>query len=400
MKQRIKNHPLAKQYGEELLVFSHGEGCRLYDASGKEYLDMGAGIAVNALGYGRRDLAETAYEQMTKLTHVSNLFTTPPQLELAEKIVASHAAAAAVHFGSSGTEANEAALKYARLYALSRKGAGHHRLIAFSSSFHGRTMGSLSLTANRKYTMPFEPLLPGCTILPYNDLQALEDNLDETVAGVIVEPVQGEGGLNQLSREFAEALNRLCRQYDALLIADEVQSGLGRCGALYAGERIGLKPDIITLAKPLGGGLPLSATLLPAKVDALLKPGHHASTFGGGPVTTMVALKVWDIVTAHEFIDEVSRKGEFAVRLLEEGLGERAGEVRGAGLLLGLRLRDTKFDGPWCDRIIAKMNERGIIILKSGTDVLRLAPPLVISDDELKWGIAQMLEVIRKDIEG
>ena len=242
--------------------------------------------------------------------------------------------------------------------------------------------------------------MPDCTILPYNDLQALEANLDETVAGVIVEPVQGEGGLNQLSREFAEALTRLCRQYDALLIADEVQSGLGRCGALYAGERIGLKPDIITLAKPLGGGLPLSATLLPAKVDALLKPGHHASTFGGGPVTTMVALKVWDIVTANEFIDEVIRKGELAVRLLEEGLRERVGEVRGAGLLLGLRLQDPKFDGNWCGHIIAKMNERGIIILKSGADVLRLAPPLVISDDELKWGIAQLLDVIKKDIEG
>ncbi len=400
MKSRIKNHPLAKQYGEELLVFSHGEGCRLYDTSGKEYLDMGSGIAVNALGYGRRDLAETAYVQMGKLIHVSNLFTTPPQLALAEKIVASHETTVAVHFGNSGTEANEAALKYARLYALTHKGAGHHRFIAFSNSFHGRTMGALSLTANPKYTAPFEPLMPDCTILPYNDLQALEANLDETVAGVIVEPVQGEGGLNQLSREFAEALTRLCRQYDALLIADEVQSGLGRCGALYAGERIGLKPDIITLAKPLGGGLPLSATLLPAKVDALLKPGYHASTFGGGPVTTMVALKVWDIITANEFIDEVIRKGELAVRLLEEGLRERVGEVRGAGLLLGLRLQDPKFDGNWCGHIIAKMNERGIIILKSGADVLRLAPPLVISDDELKWGIAQLLDVIKKDIEG
>ncbi|MCK5251066.1 MAG: aminotransferase class III-fold pyridoxal phosphate-dependent enzyme, partial [Spirochaetaceae bacterium] len=199
--EAIVNHPpLPKQYGEKLLVFDHGEGCRLIDRAGKRYLDMGSGIAVNALGYGRTDLADVAAKQMRKLVHVSNLFATEPQLELAEKMISvpvpggNHASFEAVHFGNSGAEANETAIKYARLYAKTRRGAGHHRLIAFTNSFHGRTMGALSLTASPAYREPFEPLIPGVDILPLNDVQALLSAFDGTVAAVMVEPIQGEGG--------------------------------------------------------------------------------------------------------------------------------------------------------------------------------------------------------------
>jgi len=402
----VKNPPLPKQYGEELLVFDFGEGCYLFDRSGKRYLDMGSGIAVNALGYGRSDLADIAAAQMRRLIHVSNLFATEPELELAGKIIAaavpggSHSSFEAVHFGNSGSEANETAIKYARLYARTKRGAGHHRLIAFSNSFHGRTMGSLSLTANPAYREPFEPLIPGSEILPFNDVSALEKSLDGNVAAVMIEPVQGEGGLNIVSRNFAKALNNLCRKYDVLLIADEVQTGLGRCGSLFASGIVGLEPDMITLAKPMAGGLPLSAVLVPEKVNDLLKPGHHATTFGGGPVTTAVASAVWDILSKPEFMAETRRKGEFLESLLASGMKEMGikGDLLGAGLLRGFRFHSDKYDGIWCSRIIGEARNEGLIILKTGADVLRLAPPLVISDKEIKEGVNLLFKVIKNNL--
>ncbi len=399
MGAEVINHPLPDQYGERLLVFDHGEGCRLYDESGREYLDMGSGIAVNSLGYGRIDFAKIAYEQMKKLVHVSNLYTTRPQLDLAERVLdlsnsrGFQTTFTAVNFGNSGTEANEAALKYARLYALAHKGSGHHRFISFENAFHGRSMGSLSLTANQAYREPFAPLIPGCEILPFNDAAALRETLDEKVAGVIVEPIQGEGGLDKLSSEFTEELNSLCRRYNILLIADEVQSGIGRCGTLFASEIMGLEPDIITLAKAFAGGLPLSATIIPEKVNSLLKPGHHASTFGGGPVTTRVALKVWETVSDPLFLSEVKRKGKRMADLLSQC--HAPGEVRGAGLLRGIKLNQKKYDSAWCLRVISAMRDRGIIILKTGVDVLRLAPPLIISDEEMEYGVSTLVEVMQ-----
>jgi acetylornithine/N-succinyldiaminopimelate aminotransferase len=402
----VSHPPLPKQYGEELLVFDHGEGCRLFDRSGKEYLDMGSGIAVNALGYGRTDLADIAASQMRRLIHVSNLFATGPELELAEKMTSAaapgdaHASFEAVHFGNSGAEANETAIKYARLYSKTRKGEGHHRLMAFTDSFHGRTMGALSLTANPAYREPFGPLIPGSEILPFNDVPALEKALDETAAAVMIEPLQGEGGLNLVSRDFARALNTLCQKYDILLIADEVQTGLGRCGSLYASGIVGLEPDIITLAKPLAGGLPLSAVMVPSKVNALLRPGHHATTFGGGPVTTAVASAVWDILSDPAFMADTRRKGELLESLLAGKMKETGleGEVRGAGLLRGFRFSDEKKDGAWCSRIIGEARKEGLIILKTGADVLRLAPPLVISDEELNEGVNLLFKVIQKNL--
>ena len=253
--------PYPKNYATELLVIEEGDGVYLKDSAGRTYLDFGSGIAVNALGYGREDIAEIVSRQMKKLVHMSNLYATRPALELAEKIVAG-GNFAAVHFGNSGTEANEAALKYARLYAYRKKGPEHHKLLAFKGAFHGRTMGALSCTPTAAYRDPFEPLVPGCEFAPFNDSKALEETLDGSFAAVIVEVVQGEGGLAVMTEDFAKALNTLCAKHDVILIADEVQTGLGRTGSFYASEGVGLSPDIITLAKPLAGGLPLSATLL------------------------------------------------------------------------------------------------------------------------------------------
>jgi acetylornithine/succinyldiaminopimelate/putrescine aminotransferase len=359
-------------------------------------LDFGSGIAVNALGYGREDLAQVAYEQMKKLIHISNLYTTAPAVKLAEALT-SAGNFAAVHFGNSGTEANEAALKYARLYSQQKKGPGHHKFLSFSNGFHGRSMGSLSVTATEKYKTPFGPLVPGCEIIDYNSLEQLEAlPHPEEYAAVIVEVIQGEGGLYNLSAEMVKRLNSFCRDHDIILIADEVQTGIGRTGTIFASSGFGLEPDIITLAKPLAAGLPLSATLIPAKINDLLKVGDHASTFGGGPVTTSVALKAWGILTEPSFLQSVEKKGILLKSLLQKGLEEAGmqGEFRGKGLLCGL-ITDA-ISPEKIPVLLDKCKEKGLLILRSGKNVIRMAPPLIIEEKELREGVEILLDTIKE----
>ncbi len=386
----VEQVPYPKNYSSRMLVLVKGEGVRIEDRSGNRYLDFASGIAVNALGHGREDLARTAYEQMSRLAHVSNLYATEPALELGERLVAS-GPFQAVHFGNSGTEANEAALKYARLYALRTRGEGHHKVLCFTNAFHGRTYGTMACTPTAKYQDPFKPLMPGVEVAPYNDVSKLEAVLDGTFAAVICEVVQGEGGLDSMTAEFARALNRLCRKHDVVLIADEVQTGLSRTGTLYASSGAGLEPDIVTLAKPLAGGLPLSATLIPARINEQVHAGEHGTTFGGGPVTTAVALKVWDIVSNPEFIAGVARKGEHLARRLEELVARRpkAVRVKGKGLLRGLEVRDIDPAA-----LIERAQLAGLLVLRSGTNIIRLAPPLVINEEEIDEGVAILGKVV------
>ena len=402
----IAGHPLPKCFADTLLVIRRGKGVRLQDRAGRWYLDFTGGIAVNALGYGRADLARTAYRQMRRLTHISNLYTTEPLLELGAKMLAT-GGFAAVQFLSSGSEANETALKYARLYSLRRKGVGCHRLLCFTGAFHGRTLGALSVTPSAKYQDPFGPLLPGVEVAPYNDCSALERVLDRSFAGVIAEVVQGEGGLACMSPEFARALNRLCRAHDVIPIADEVQTGLGRTGALFASRALGLEPDIVTLAKPLAGGLPLAAALIPAKVNDLIHVGEHGTTFGGGPVTTAVASRVWDLISSPGFLAEVRDKGEYLRGRLERlaGAHPALGEVRGRGMLLGVEVKLEALTAalapadpavpadPMADLLTA-CREEGLLILRSGVNVLRIAPPLVITKKEIEEGIARLARAL------
>lgn len=397
-KQAIeKNLPYGKHFGPELLVIERGKGSWLFDAAGNKYLDFGAGIAVNALGYGRRDFARTVFRQTKKLIHISNLFANRPALELGRLLVAS-GPFAAVHFGNSGTEANEAALKFGRLYALRKKGAGHHKILCFSQGFHGRTYGALSATPNPKYQEPFKPLLPGIVSIPYNDPKALAQTLDESFAAVIVEVIQGEGGLSVMTTEFAQALNSLCQKYDIILIADEVQTGLGRIGEIYASLALGLKPDIITLAKPLAGGLPLSATLFTKKINDLLEFGEHGTTFGGGPVTAALGLLVWKIINSAGFLDEVKKKSSFLDQLLMD-LKEKSPlilSLRGKGLLRGLELATTPTkENDLIKQIITAARHRGLLILRSGSNVIRIAPPLTISKKELVQGVKIIAEILK-----
>ena len=377
--------PFPPQYGSELLVVSRGRGVWLQDAAGKRYLDFAGGIAVNALGYGRADLAKTAYRQMRKLTHVSNLFTTEPALALARAMLAYGPwPFRSVFFGNSGTEANEAALKYARLHSLRTKGPGHEKILCFSGAFHGRTFGSLSCTPTAKYQDPYQPLLPGIVVAPYNDVRALESTLTGEFAGVIVEVIQGEGGLTGMTPEFARALNEACRKTSAILIVDEVQTGCARTGTFYASEGVGLEPDIVTLAKPLAGGLPLSAVLIAKKIHDLIHLGDHGTTFGGGPVTTAVALQVWKTVTTAAFVGRVRAMGE-TLRTALEGLKARhpaVGEIRGRGLLQGF-----EYTGGDVKALLDRLQEKGMLALRSGANVVRIAPPLIIEEKEILKGI-------------
>jgi acetylornithine/N-succinyldiaminopimelate aminotransferase len=371
----------------------------LWDAAGNRYLDLGAGIAVNSLGYGRRDLARIAANQMRKVIHVSNLYTTEPAMALASLLLRLLGERVgqyeAVQFGNSGSEANEAAIKYARLYSLRTRGLGHHKILSFKNAFHGRTMGALSATPNPKYQEPFEPLVPDMVSSDFNDVGQLEAMLGDQFAAVIVEVVQGEGGLRLMSGEFASTLNRLTQKFGVMLIADEVQTGLGRTGALFASELVGLKPDIVTLSKPLAGGLPLSATVIPKKINDLLHPGDHGTTFGGGPVTTAVGGAVVRTISDPAFMARVAERSAQLTSAMDGMVSEFpfVSERRGIGMLQGLAIEGDDA----AERIAAVMNacrEKGVLLLRSSSNVVRIAPPLVIGQSELQSGLAVLRQIL------
>lgn len=388
------NTPFVRNYAREVIEFSYGHDVWLHDTAGNRYLDMGAGIAVNALGYGDRTLARIVGRQMKRLVHVSNLYTTAPAIHLGDRLLdlsdnLGRAAFTAVHFGNSGSEANEAAIKYARLWALATKGPGHHRILAFENAFHGRTMGSLSATPKEAYRRKFEPMVPGFEFLPFNDPEALEKVITDEFAAIMVEPVQGEGGLTVLNRETATAINRICAERNVLVIADEIQTGLGRLGVLFGSSIVGLTPDIVTLSKPLAGGLPLSATLIPASVNDLVEIGDHGTTFGGGPVTTQAGLYILKRITTPGFLDQVRER---AVEL-ESGLQRLRdrypwiSELRGTGMLRGLRIDLGPDQAALFPEIIPAARDQQLLVLRSGADVIRIAPPLVISRRDLRRGL-------------
>ena len=395
VKSTTTDHAFPRNYSNEFLILDRGQGVYLYDVGGKKYLDFGSGIAVNALGYGNKKIADIARRQMEKLIHVSNLFTTEPALEFASKLVDGNRFSA-VHFGNSGSEANESALKYAKLYSLRTKGENNYKVLSFAGAFHGRTMGALSSTHNKKYKEPFGPLIPGTEIIEFNNVELLKATLDESFAAVIVEVVQGEGGLYTMTPDFAQALREVCDKYKVLIIADEVQTGLGRTGTLYASDGVNLKADIITLSKPIAGGLPLSATLIPGFVNDQIRVGEHGTTFGGGPVTTAIASYIWDIVSDQKFLANVKSKSAYLTGKLENFVSEYPfiKEIRGMGLLLGLEIKeDENVD---VLKIIGLAREKGLLLLKTGVNVLRMAPPLIISEKEIDKGMKILQTVLQE----
>ena len=391
----VESPPFTRAYADKFLEFSHGRGCRLYDAAGASYLDFGSGISVNALGYGRKDLSRIAAKQMRRLIHVSNLYTTRPAIDLAARLV-SLGEFEAVHFGNSGSEANESAIKFARLYAKRTAGEGKTKLLCFANAFHGRTLGALSVTPTEKYQAPFGPLLSGVSVGSFDDAKSLEVLDTGEYCGVIVEPIQGEGGLHKLSGEFAKSLNEACKRNDVLIIADEVQTGLGRCGFALASMAVGLNPDIVSLSKPLAAGLPLSATLIPKRVNELISTGEHGTTFGGGPVTTSVALKVTETLLDPEFLRGVQKRAKYLAGKLEGIVETTDGveEVRGLGMLRGVALADERASA--IGEIVSTAQDEGLLILRSGKRVIRIAPPLVIRESEIDEGISILSKIIQR----
>jgi predicted acetylornithine/succinylornithine family transaminase len=382
---------LVPTYKRPSIIFTRGKGSNLWDNSGKQYLDFASGIAVTSLGHSDPEWIAAVIDQAQKLTHVSNLYHTIPHVELAQRLVES-SFADQVFFSNSGTEANEAAFKFARKWARSHNGEGKSQIVAFSDGFHGRTCGSLSLTHKAKYRDPFTPLIPDVVFSPFNDLEAVQDSITDQTCAVIVEPIQGEGGVHPADPEFMQGLRMLCTEHQALLILDEVQCGLGRTGRLWAHEAYDITPDIMTLAKPLAGGLPIGATLVTQEVSDAIEVGDHGCTFGAGPLVCRAAQVIFDRISQPTFLKEVKAKSIKLRNAIESMPSSHLVEVRNAGLLFGI-----EFDLPIQPLVEAAL-ESGLIVISAGENILRLCPPLTITEAELNQGI-QILETCLPSLE-
>jgi len=377
-------------YGRQPLVLVKGEGCRVWDDTGKEYLDCLAGLAVVNLGHAHPEVAKAAAAQLTQLVHVSNIYYTTPMVELAEGLVRL-SFADRVFFANSGAEVNEGAIKLVRRYSRERFGEGRHRIICMENSFHGRTLGALSATGQSKFWQGFDPLLPGFVFVPFNDLDALAKAVDNTVCAVMLEPVQGEGGVCLPSPDYLTGVRQLCDDKGLLLILDEIQTGLGRTGRLFAQENFGITPDVMTLAKALANGLPMGALLATEEVASAFVPGTHASTFGAGPVVAAAANTALSLLSAPEFLAGVRERGAFVEKRLLALQAELPviKEVRGLGLMWGMEL--TQAGTP----MVAACRERGLLVNCTQGNVIRLLPPLVITGQELDAAVTILREAFK-----
>lgn len=378
---------LLQVYPRPDIVLDHGDGCRVVDTEGRSYIDCVAGIAVNALGYGDPDLLAVLHEQAGKLWHVSNLYHTEPQARLAQ-LLCETSFADRVHFANCGASANESAFKFARRYTREQGLDDKYTIVAFSGGFHGRLFGSLAATDRPKYQAPFAPLMPGVRFAPFNDLDAAAATIRDDVCAVIVEPIQGEGGVHPAAGDFLAGLRGLCDEHNALLILDEVQCGLGRSGTLWAYEGYGVQPDMLTAAKPLAGGLPMGAVLLTQRVADAIHPFDHASTFAGGPLVSAVAAALVQKVSQPAFLHAVQEKGAYLRARLAQLNSPHILEVRGVGLLVGLEL-----DIPAAD-VVKAGYQQGLLLVGAGPNVLRLAPPLIISRAEIDQVVERLEDIL------
>jgi len=372
-------------YARQPISIVRGRGTKVYDLEGREYVDFVGGIAVNLLGHGHPDLVLAVQKQAAQLIHTSNLYYTEPQVRLAQMLV-DHSFADQVFFCNSGAEANEAAIKLARRYSHNKYGAGRFEIITMKQSFHGRTMATLTATGQEKVQKGYEPLVPGFSYVTFNHLAELQHALTDKTAAIMLEPIQGEGGVHVVSREYLKAVRELCTQRDILLIFDEVQTGMGRTGTLFAYEQLNVQPDIMTLAKGLGGGVPIGACLATAPVAKAFGPGSHASTFGGNPLACAAALAVFRVLLDGRVLDQARRMGEYLGKGLSECKDRHhlVRDVRGLGLLQGMEVEmDAK-------TVVADCLKRGFLVNAVGEHVLRFIPPLIITQPE----VDRLLEVL------
>jgi predicted acetylornithine/succinylornithine family transaminase len=379
-------------YSRFPVVFVKGRGTRLYDQEGKEYIDFVAGVAVNILGHCNHQVTVAIQKQVQRLMHVSNLYYNEPQLHLA-KLLVKHSFADKVFFCNSGAEANEAAIKLARKAAKARWGNNRYEIITMTHSFHGRTLATLTATGQERIQAGFEPLVPGFKYVPFNDISAVEKAVDSKTAAILVEPIQGEGGVHIPSDDYLPALRKLCDEHGLFLILDEVQTGMGRTGKLFAYEHSDTQPDMMTLAKGLGNGFPIGALLAKASVAEAFGPGSHASTFGGNPVACAAATAVLEtLLEDNHILENCQRMGEYLVKQLKELAEDHAlvRSVRGKGLLVGM---DLTMDGR---PIASECLSEGVIINCTADKVLRFIPPLIITQEEIDQLIAVLDRIFQR----
>ena len=374
-------------YGRFPIALDHGKGATLWDTDGKKYIDLTSGIGVNSLGHDNEALTTAVSEQAHKLMHACNLYYTEPMVQAAKKLVDA-AGMGKIFFANSGAEANEGMIKLARKYSFDKYGEGRNKIITLKQSFHGRTVTTLKATGQDKFHQYFFPFTEGFDYAAANDIEDMKRKIDDTTCAVMMEMIQGEGGVNALEQAFVDAVFEKCAAKDVLVIADEVQTGVGRTGTFLAGEQFGHKADVTTLAKGIAGGLPMGACLANEKCAGVLDKGSHGSTFGGNPVCCAGGLAVLNTITADGFLAEVQRKAKLLREKLEKLDGVES--VSGLGLMIGIALKDKKA----IDVANAAL-EKGLLVLTAKTKV-RLLPPLTITDEEIEKGVAILADVLSK----
>ena len=385
--RNIDEHYVIPTYCRSPVLYVRGKGAKLFDADGREYIDFGSGIGVNSLGYADRKWVRAVQAQAKQLAHVSNLYYSPNYILLAEALC-NIAGMEQVFFGNSGAEANEGAIKLARKYSFDKYGKGRHTIVTLVNSFHGRTLTTLSATGQDVFHNYFFPFTEGFKFVPANDIAALEAALDGTVCAVMLEPVQGEGGVMPLDREFFQKAAALAAEKDILLICDEVQTGTGRTGTFLASQQYGVKPDIVTLAKGLGGGLPIGAFLCNKKLAGVMGKSSHGSTFGGNPIACAGALAVLERLSEPGMLETVASRGEYIRGKIRGFMDPHIGDVRGMGLMIGVELVGVEVAD-----LLTKLRENGLIAL-SAKSVLRLLPPLTITKAETDKGLAALKKTL------
>lgn len=381
-------------YGRLPMALVKGTGSWVWDSEGNKYLDFVTGLAVTSLGHANPEITEVIKEQAGQMLHSSNLYWIPEQVKLA-KLLTDNSFADKVFFCNSGAEANEGAIKLARKYAKQNYGQDKYTIVTLKNSFHGRTLATLTATGQSKYQAGYEPLPQGFSYIEINDIDGLERAIDKNTAAVIIEPIQGEGGVNPVSSEYLQKVREICDQNGALLIFDEVQCGVGRTGKLFAYEFLGVEPDIMTLAKALGNGVPIGAVLATDKAAKAFQPGDHASTFGGNHLATAVGCKVLEIMTREGFLEEVEAKGNYFQNKLQSlarkyGL---SGQVRGRGMMLGMPI------GEKGSEIVSHCCGKGLLVNCVGGKILRFLPPLTVTTDEIDQAV-HILETVFEEILG
>jgi acetylornithine/N-succinyldiaminopimelate aminotransferase len=398
--QAAETKLLLPTYERNPILFVDGAGMHLIDDSGARYLDLLSGIGVNALGYGHPAVVETINRQSRKLVHISNLYFHEGQAELALRLT-ERAGMDRAFFCNSGTEAWEAAMKLARAYSAMKRSEGHTlgtKFLALENSFHGRTMGAVSTTHKDKYREPFQPLVPGVEFVRFNDVDHLRASFSNEVCAILIEPVQGEGGIRPVSQEFFAAARELTQSTGALLIADEIQSGLGRTGKWFAYQQFGIRPDITTLAKPLAGGLPLGAMLCTEEASRAIHPGLHGTTFGGGPLACAVATAVIDAIEQEGLLANIRETGAYFKSQLHDlaAKHESVVDVRGMGLMLAMEMNSADL----AKKIVAKMLERRILINRTSETVLRFLPPFIMRKEHVDLAISALNEILTEEASG